>query len=122
MVAWLVAIVIVFLPVIIGILVVGPQKKIRVAHSSSGLTGFGFVGFSWTYYFFGFFVPVFRGEISIAFFHLILSILTLGFFQLAMSFLYNRQYTVRLLTTGWELNDTDENNRWALQKIEKRRN
>ena len=120
MTALVIAIAIVCMPIVLGILLLGPQTKIRVSHEESGLTKSGYVGFSWTYYFFGFFVPVFRGEISIAFFHLILSILTLGFFQLVMSFLYNKQYTIRLLTDGWELNDTDEKKRLALQRLEKK--
>lgn len=120
MTAWIVAVAIVFLPLVFGILLLGPQTKIRVSHSESGLSKSGYVGFSWTYYFFGFFVPVFRGEIPIAFFHLVLSILTLGFFQLVMSFLYNKQYTIRLLTNGWELNDTDEKKRLALRSLEKK--
>jgi hypothetical protein len=34
-----------------------------------------------------------------------------------MPFLYNKQYTTRLLTDGWVLNDTEEKNNLAKSKI-----
>ena len=63
------------------------------------------------------FVPIFRGEILIGVLHIIFSIVTLGLFQLIIPFLYNKQYTTRLLTDGWELNDTEANNQRAKLKI-----
>ena len=68
-------------------------------------------------FFLWFFVPIFRGEISIGVFHLIFSIITFGLFQLVMPFLYNKQSSIRLLTNGWELNDTEENNTLARVRI-----
>ena len=53
--------------------------------------------------------------ILIGILHLIFSIITAGAFQLFMPFLYNKQSSIRLLTSGWELNDTEENN--ALAKV-----
>ena len=82
-----------------------------------GLNKSGFIGYSWTYFFFGFFVPIFRGEIGIGLMHPIFSIITFGLFHLIMPFLYNRQYTTRLLTSGWKLNDTDDRNTLARLKI-----
>ena len=108
---------IIFLPLIIGHIFMGSQKKIVFKHKDSGINKNGFVGYCWTYFFFGFFVPIFRGEISIGVFHLIFSLLTFGLFQLVMPFLYNKQYSTRLLTNGWELNDTDERNELARLKI-----
>ena len=84
------------------------QKRVVVRHSQSGLTKNGYYGFSPTYFCFGWFVPLFRGEISIAALHLIFSIFTFGIWQLIASFIYNRQYTARLLTSGWSLADTSE--------------
>jgi len=107
----------VFSPLIIGSIFLGWQKKIKVKHNESGILKHCFVGYSWTYFFFGFFVPIFRGEISIGIFHLIFSIVTFGLFQLVMPFLYNKQASVRLLLNGWELNDTEENNLIASNKI-----
>ena len=108
---------IIFLPLILGLIFMGSQKKIIFKHKDSGINKNGFVGYCWTYFFFGFFVPIFRGEISIGIFHLIFSLLTFGLFQLVMPFLYNKQYSTRLLTNGWELNDTDERNELARLKI-----
>ena len=111
-------ILVIFLPLIIGSMVLGWQKKINVKHNESGIQKNCFVGYSWTYFFFGFFVPIFRGEISIGVFHLIFSLVTFGIFQLIMPFLYNKQYSTRLLNNSWSLNDSEENNSIARQKIE----
>ena len=66
---------------------------------------------------FGFFVPIFRGEILIGVLHLIFSLVTFGLFQLIMPFLYNKQYSTRLLNNSWSLNDSDERNAIARLKI-----
>ena len=108
---------IIFLPLILGLIFMGLQKKIVFKHKDSGINKNGFVGYCWTYFFFGFFVPIFRGEISIGIFHLIFSLVTFGIFQLIMPFLYNKQFSTRLLTNGWELNDTYERNELARLKI-----
>ena len=113
----IIIILVIFLPLIIGSMVLGWQKKINVKHNESGILKNCFVGYSWTYFFFGFFVPIFRGEISIGVFHLIFSLVTFGIFQLIMPFLYNKQYSTRLLNNSWSLNDSEENNSIARQKI-----
>ena len=46
------------------------------------------------------FLPIFREEIGIGLLHLVFSILTLNIFQLVMPFLYNKQYTSRMLTSA----------------------
>jgi len=94
----------------------GPQKSIKLKHTSGAVKN-GYVGYCWTYFFFGFFVLVFRGEIGIGVLHLIFSVITFGLFQLIMPFLYNKQFMVRNLTKGWSLNDTDERNKLAQLKI-----
>jgi len=110
-------ILVIFSPLIIGSMVLGWQKKINVKHNESGILKNCFVGYSWTYFIFGFFVPIFRGEILIGVFHLIFSLVTFGIFQLIMPFLYNKQYSTRLLNNSWSLNDSEENNSIARQKI-----
>ncbi len=105
------------LPLLIGSIFLGWQKKIKVKHNDSGIQKHCFVGYSWTYFFFGFFVPIFRGEIAIGIFHLIFSLVTFGIFQLIMPFLYNKQYSTRLLNDSWSLDDSNENNEIARQKI-----
>jgi len=96
-----------FSPVIIGILVMGFQKTVPLKHTESGLTKKGFYGYCWTYFLFGAFVPIFRGEIGIGLLHFIFTTLTLGLFWLVMPFLYNKQYTNRLLTGGFKISDED---------------
>jgi hypothetical protein len=105
------------LPLILGVAFMGWQKKIKIKHQESGIDKSCFVGYAWTYFFFGFFVPIFRGEILIGVLHLIFSIMTFGVFQIVMPFLYNKHYSTRLLTDGWELADTEENNDLAKIKI-----
>jgi len=114
---FLLVILVVFSPLIIGSIFLGWQKKIKVKHNESGILKHCFVGYSWTYFFFGFFVPIFRGEILIGVFHLIFSIVTFGIFQLIMPFLYNKQYSTRLLNNSWSLNDSEVNNGIARKKI-----
>ena len=112
-----VIILIFFSPLILGLIFMGAQKKINLKHTNSSLNKPGFVGYCWTYFFFSFFVPIFRGEILIGVLHLIFSVVTFGLFQLVIPFLYNKQFTSRMLTSGWELSDTEENMQVARLKL-----
>ena len=102
---------------LIGSLVMGWQKGINTKHKASGIRSTCKVGYSWSYYLFGFFVPIFRGEIGIGLFHLVLTVCTFGVFQLFMPFLYNKQHATRQMVDGWELNDLEENNALARMKL-----
>ena len=113
----LIIILIFFSPLIIGLIFMGAQKKINLKHTNSGLNKPGYVGYCWTYFFFSFFVPIFRGEILIGVLHLIFSVVTFGLFQLVIPFLYNKQFTSRMLTSGWELSDTEEKMQVARLKL-----
>lgn len=77
----------------------------------------GYVGYSLTYLFFGWLVPIVRGEIGVGVLHLILTLVSFGFFQVVMPYLYNKQFMTRLLTSGWELSDTEELNNLARMKL-----
>lgn len=77
-----------------------------IRHAQSGLTRKGYYGFSWTYLFFGWLVPVFRGELGVAALHLLFTVVTFGWWQLIVCFLYNRQFMTRMLTNGWVLADS----------------
>ena len=114
---FLIIILIFFSPLIIGLIFMGAQKKINLNHTNSGLNKPGYTGYCWTYFFFSFFVPIFRGEILIGVLHLIFSVVTFGLFQLVIPFLYNKQFTSRMLTSGWELSDTEENMQVARLKL-----
>lgn len=82
--------------------------KVIIQHPANGLTKNGFFGFSWTYFFFGWWVPLFRGELGVAALHLLFTICTLGIWQLVVSFLYNKQYMTRMLEKGYILKDTED--------------
>ena len=114
---FLIVILIFFAPLFLGLIFMGAQKKINLKHTNSGLNKPGYVGYCWTYFFFSFFVPIFRGEILIGVLHLIFSVVTFGLFQLVIPFLYNKQFTSRMLTSGWELSDTEENMQVARLKL-----
>ena len=116
-IVFLVIILIFFSPLILGLIFMGAQKKINLKHTNSSLNKPGFVGYCWTYFFFSFFVPIFRGEILIGVLHLIFSVVTFGLFQLVIPFLYNKQFTSRMLTSGWELSDTEKNMQLARLKL-----
>jgi hypothetical protein len=90
---------------------------IVIKHTASGLTKKGYYGFSWTYLFFGWFVPLFRGELGVAALHLLFTLVTGGLWQLVFCFLYNRQYMTRMLTSGWVLADSEGRNALAGAKL-----
>ena len=114
---FIIIILIFFSPLILGLIFMGAQKKINLKHTNSSLNKPGYIGYCWTYFFFSFFVPIFRGEILIGVLHLIFSVVTFGLFQLVIPFLYNKQFTSRMLTSGWELSDTEENMQVARLKL-----
>lgn len=102
-----------FLPALLGLFIFR-QSPVVVIHQSSGMTKIARLGWSWTYWYFGFLVPVSRGEILIGALHLFITLFTFGLFQLIMSFLYNRQHLVRLLESGWALAGNEE---YAREKL-----
>jgi hypothetical protein len=83
-------------------------KNVIIQHPANGLTKNGYFGFSWTYLFFGWWVPLFRGELGVAGLHLLFTMLTAGLWQLILSFLYNKQYMTRMLEKGYILKDTPD--------------
>ena len=113
---WIVVLVI-FSPVILGIALLGLQKKVRLIHPSSGLVKNGYVGYSWTYLVFGWFVPMFRGELGIGVLHFAFTLISAGLSQLIFPFIYNRQFMTRMLTTGWQLDEADDNYELAKRKL-----
>jgi hypothetical protein len=93
-------------------------KGITVKHPVSGMTKTGYYGFSWTYLFFGPFVPIFRGELGVGALHLLFSIFTFGVWQIVMAFLYNKQYMTRMLTEkGWVLDGSADENVLARREL-----
>lgn len=59
------------------------------------------VGFSWTTLFFGFLVPIVRGDFKWTLIMFCASVLTFGLAQIVMAFTYNRTYIRGLLSDGF---------------------
>lgn len=59
------------------------------------------VGFSWTMFFFGFFVPIFRGDWKYMLISLLAALLTFGFSWIIFPFIYNKLYINDLIYKGW---------------------
>jgi hypothetical protein len=115
---WIWALVVVVLsPLILGLLLIGLQKKVRIIHSVSGIAKNGYVGYSWTYLLFGWLVPVVRGELGVGVLHLVITLVSFGLSQLIFPFLYNRQFMNRMLTSGWVLDNDDPNYDLARSKL-----
>ena len=81
--------------------------RVTIQHPVNGLTKNGYFGYSWTYLFFGWFVPLFRGELGVAALHLFFTFFTFGIWQIIVSFIYNRQYMTRMLEKGYVLRDNE---------------
>lgn len=91
---------------------------VMIKHPNSGMIKKGYFGFSWTYLFFGWWVPLIRGEVGIALIHLVFTGFTLGMWQLIMAFLYNKQYMTRMLVDkGFVLADSEPANTMARIKL-----
>jgi hypothetical protein len=92
-------------------------KRVQLIQPETGLMKSGYYGFSWTFLFFGWFVPIFRGELFISLLHFVITIVTFGLWQVIIAFLYNKQYMTRMLEKGYVLNDTEEVNEAARLKL-----
>ena len=88
-------------------------KHVMMKSPVTGQLKQGFYGFSWTYLFFGFWVPLIRGELGVAALHLLFTVVTAGLWQIVVCFLYNKQYTNRLIEKGFRFTDTSERNQRA---------
>nr|WRE04256.1 HrgC protein [Helicobacter pylori] len=73
----------------------------------------GLVGFSWTTLFFGFFVPIIRGDARWAIVMVVVTLFTFVLSNIVFAFIYNKQYTTKLLESGYE--PTDEYSRGILR-------
>lgn len=91
---------------------------VMIRHPQSGMVKKGYFGFSWTYLFFGWWVPLFRGEVGIAAIHFFFTIFTFLIWQVVMAFLYNKQYMTRMLVDkGFVLADSEPVNTMARLKL-----
>jgi hypothetical protein len=92
-------------------------QKVKMKNLQTGQVKTGFYGFSWTYLFFGFWVPLIRGELVIAALHLFFTVVTGGLWQVIVCFLYNKQYTNRLIEKGYTFADDPIRNQAAAGRI-----
>lgn len=91
--------------------------RVTLSHPRTGMFQNGYVGFSWTFLFFGCLVPVFRGELLVGLIHCILSFITFGLWQLIYCWFYNKHFMKRRLMEGWVLDDNTATNQLAAQKL-----
>ena len=75
------------------------------------------VGISWTMFFFGFFVPLFRGDWKWAIIILIAGALTFSISSLVFMFIYNKIYINELLEKGYAAADGHAENVLASKGI-----
>ena len=79
-------------------------------NTQTGIRKEGYFGFSWTYLFFGFWVPLFRGHFPMAGIHLVISLVSVFMFgipQIVLAFFFNKFYTLRLIEDGYEFDDDE---------------
>lgn len=75
--------------------------------NESGIVKDGYIGFSWTCFFFGPFVPLIRGDVAWFAVCLVLSF-AMGLGNLVFAFIYNKMYTKNLIERGYKIVGTDE--------------
>src|SRR5690554_5672643 len=78
--------------------------RITLSHSS-GIAKRVKIGFSWTFLFFGLWVPLFRGDFRNFFRIWGLAIITLGIYAIISCWTYNRAYVIGLLEKGYSPSD-----------------
>jgi len=85
--------------------------SVQMRHSFNGIYRDGYIGFSWTYLFFGFFVPLLRGHYRYALYHFLIFVFSGPLFllvQIILAFKFNRWYTLSLIEDGYIFDDDHE--------------
>ncbi|MEZ5850960.1 MAG: hypothetical protein R3D68_09980 [Hyphomicrobiaceae bacterium] len=78
-------------------------QEITLKHPQTGDTKKGFTGFSWTMLVFGGFVPLLRGDMIMALVAFVVQIATVGLGTAIWAFVFNKQYTMKLIEAGYEI-------------------
>jgi hypothetical protein len=99
--------------------------QINMKHKETGLTKNGFIGFSWTTFFWGFFPALFRGDFMTALVLFVILVALMAFTAgigniivcVIWAFMYNKHYTSKLIEKGYVFSDTDEKNAEAMGAI-----
>lgn len=105
------------IPLILKLVFKVGAKRVRMKNAATGQMKDGFYGYSWTYLFFGWWVPLLRGELGVAALHLLFSFFTMGIWQIIVSFMFNAQYTNRKIAEGYRFADRPEVNAAAAQAV-----
>lgn len=74
---------------------------VNLRHSTTNQVKTAKLGFSWTFFFFGIFVPLFRSDWKWFVLGFILGSITLGLSHFVLWFMYNQLYVKDLLNSGW---------------------
>ena len=90
---------------------------VMMKHPDTGLVKKGFVGFSWTTLFFGGFPALFRGDFLMGVVFIVLGCFTLGISSVIIAFFYNKQYTTKLVESGYQFADNEGVNSLARAKL-----
>lgn len=85
---------------------------IQLQHKDTAVIRNAPIGFSWTSLFFGFWVPLLRGDFVWCLLYIILSTVSLGLFWIIFPFIYNKIFLRKLLEKGY--NPANESSRRAL--------
>ena len=100
---WLIIIVPFGIPLLLKLAFDIGAKPVAMKNPLTGQLKTGYYGYSWTYLFFGWWVPLLRGELGVAALHFFFSLFTLGIWQVIVSFMFNSQYTNRKISEGFRL-------------------
>lgn len=88
-------------------------STVQMRHKQSGIVKNGYYGFSWTSLFFSGIPALLRGDVAYGI-GIIVAAILFGFFSFGLlwfligliwAFVYNKNYTHRLLQAGYEFND-----------------
>ena len=96
---------------------------VQMRHNRNGIYKNGYVGFSYTYLFFGFFVPLLRGNYKLAFYHFLIFFFSIALFgsviivQPLMAFFFNKFYTIDMIERGYYFDTTPELKAWACERL-----
>jgi len=89
---------------------------IKMTNKKTGITKYGYIGFSHSYFLLGIFnmgwiVPLYRGELLITLICLIIHVLTLPFWiitAVVFGLFFNKYYTLKLIEEGYTFSDSDD--------------
>ncbi len=79
----------------------GHTELIKLKHKDTGVYKEAPLGFSWTTFFLGFWVPIFRGDLKWFIISLAITIFTFGLGYFLTCFIYNKRYVMDLLEKGY---------------------